>query len=248
MLMFGPIAYQVALFLRPHLSPLKYRLLLLFPITATMTVIGASSRGAQLGLVYQLYRALLKGKLSLRALMLSAIVIGAAFALLPDEQKERFSSAGKDDTSTQRLLYWKRGIEMIETHPVLGVGFYNFAPYFRDHYPQDMLRGAAQLPHNIFVQVGTDSGLLGLGTFLALLYRNFRCCHEIRRLTASAGRDGTFASSVAKGLVIALWGYIIAGQFVTITYYPFFWVNLAMSVALLNVVRRDLAQADSSKP
>lgn len=239
MLMFAPIAYQAALALRPYLSRTKHFLLLLFPITAAMTVIGASSRGAQLGLGYQLYRCLLKGRLSLRTLLVAAIVAGTAFAFLPEEQKDRFTSAGKDDTSVQRLLYWQRGLDMLEDHPLLGVGFYNFAPYFQDNYPQDVLRGAAQLPHNIFIQVGTDAGLLGLGVFLALLYRNFRCCREIRRICLSGGRDEAFASRIALGLIIALWGFVIAGQFVSVAYYPFFWMNLAMSVALLNVVKRE---------
>jgi putative inorganic carbon (hco3(-)) transporter len=147
-------------------------------------------------------------------------------------------AAGQDNTSKQRLLYWKHGIEMIQDHPILGVGYFNFQPYFAAHYPQDALSGNAQLPHNIFIQVGTDAGLVGLGVFVMLLYRNLRSAREIRLACSSGAGEPAFAGNVAQGLAVALWGFIIAGQFVTVTYYPFFWINLALTVALANIVAR----------
>lgn len=123
---------------------------------------------------------------------------------------------------------------MIQAHPALGVGFYNFAPYYTLHYPDDMLYGAAQLPHNIFIQVGTDTGLIGLTFFVLILYRNFKCAREVQ---ARAGPGDALLASLARGLNIAMWGFIIAGQFVTVTYYPFPWINLAMTVALGNIMR-----------
>jgi putative inorganic carbon (HCO3(-)) transporter len=236
MLMFAPLALQLARFVKSRVTRLKYWVLLSFPLTAAMTVIGASSRGGQLGLVYQFYRSLLKGRLSLRTLIIVATLAGLGWAALPEQQKARFSAAGTDDTSQQRLLYWRHGLEMIEKYPVLGVGFYNFPHYYEIHYPQDMLFGAAQLPHNIFIQVGTDTGVLGLAFFSLILYRNFRCAREIQ---ARAGPGEDFAASMAKGLNIAMWGFVIAGQFVTVTYYPFPWINLALTVALGNIVRRN---------
>lgn len=237
MLMFGPIAYEYAQYLRVRAPGAPYAFMLFLPITAAMTVIGASSRGGQVGLAYQMYRSLLKGRLRFRTLVATAMVVSLAVALIPNEQVQRFQSAGTDTTSQQRLLYWKRGVEMIDAHPTLGVGFYNFAPFFAQHYPEDILLGSAQLPHNIFIQVGTDAGLLGLAAFIALIARNFLCCRQITRIASESKEDLRFAAFIARGLGIALWGFLIAGQFVTIAYYPFFWVNLAMSVALLNIVR-----------
>jgi putative inorganic carbon (hco3(-)) transporter len=238
MLMFAPLAFQLALFAKPRVSKLKFWLLMSAPLTAVMTVIGAASRGSQLAMVYQFYRIQLKGKLTLKRVAVAAAIFAIGFALMPEEQKARFTSAGEDRTSQQRLLYWKRGVEMIGDHPVLGVGYFNFTTYFSTHYPQDMLYEAAQLPHNIFVQVGTDAGLLGLGVFIALLYRNIRCAREIQRRAQANPQLLGFHGNIAKGLQIATWGFIVAGQFVTITYYPFFWMNLALTVALLNITRR----------
>lgn len=238
MLMFAPLALQLALYLKAYISPIKFWVLLAIPVTAVMTVIGAGSRGSQLAMLYQFYRIQLKGKLTFKRIAVAAGILAIGFAVLPDEQKARFTSAGEDRTSQQRLLYWKRGVEMIGDHPVLGVGYFNFTTYFAEHYPQDMLYDRAQLPHNIFVQVGTDAGLLGLGVFIALLYRNISCAREIQRRAKANPQLLGFHGSIAKGLQVAAWGFIVAGQFVTVTYYPFFWINLAMTVALLNITKR----------
>ena len=130
---------------------------------------------------------------------------------------------------------------MVREHPVLGVGYFNFGKYYADHWPEDMHFRVAQLPHNIFVQVGTDTGITGLIVFGMILIRNFRCAREIRDMWAAAGKPDSFHAHIAKGLGIALWGFIIAGQFVTVTYYPFLWINLALTVALRNISVKALA-------
>ena len=238
MLVYGPLAYYLALFLRPYISRLKFYAMLLMPITAVMSVIGASSRGAQVALGYQSYLTLIKGKLSLRNVLIAVAAIWLAVSLLPEEQKARFTASGDDRPSQQRLLYWKHGLEMIREHPVLGVGYFNFAPYYDKHYPEDVLYAEAQLPHNIFIQVGTDAGAMGLICLLALMIRTSTIARQVRKLCAGPSLSNRALVPIAKGLIVAMWGFIIAGQFVTVAYYPFFWVNLAMMVCVGNVARR----------
>ena len=235
MLVYAPLALFLALFFRSYISKWMYRFLLLMPITAVMVVVGASSRGAQVAMAYQFYPTLLKGRLSLRNLILAGLVGYVVYLAIPDAQMARFTAAGDDQTSQQRLLYWKRGIEMIQSHPVLGVGLRNFPSYFERNYPQDMLYAHAQLPHNIFIEVGTDAGYLGLGVFVALIIKTMLLARRINRLASHPAMAGYMFVPLAKGLMAALWGFLIAGQFVTVTYYPFFWVNLAMMVCLANV-------------
>jgi O-antigen ligase len=234
MLMFAPVSYEILLFLKSYVTRGKYMFIALFPITAAMTVIGASSRGGQIGLALEAYLTLLRGKLSVRKVLIIGVVGYAAFLLLPQEQIDRFRSAGDDETSQQRLLYWQRGMQMIHEHPVLGVGYFNFPDYFKSHYPQDLHFRHAELPHNIFIQVGTDAGWLGLAVFAALMWRTIRVSQQIKKLAA---HDKTKPfGQIARGLATAMWGFVIAGQFVSVTYYPFFWINLALMVALKHTV------------
>ena len=239
MLMFLPISYVFFLTVRASLPKVGKFAILSMPITAAMTIIGASSRGSQIGLVFQAYLLFLKGRLSFKSIVITVLLAVTAYSILPPEQKQRFANTGQDNTSVQRKLYWKHGVEMILEHPWLGVGLFNFPPYYEANFPDDLLVSHAELPHNIFVQVGTDVGIVGLLAYLALLYHGFRSAAQIRKKSIESGAPEFFLH-MSKGLNVALWGFIIAGQFVTVTYYPFMWINLAMTVSLLNVLLKDL--------
>jgi putative inorganic carbon (HCO3(-)) transporter len=234
MLMFMPIAYRLAMAIRPWLTRMKFWFMLLLPGTAAMTVVGASSRGSQLGMAVQIYHTFLKGRLSIRTIFLAIVVAITGALLLPEEQWARFREAGSDETSQQRLLYWKHGLTMIQEHPILGVGYFNFPPYFALNHSEDIMFGTAQLPHNIFIQVGTDAGLTGLLLYGALIVAGFRGTRAIRKRLANHRNHWLY--SISHGYDAAFIGFLIAGQFVTIGYYPFMWIQLALIAATRNVV------------
>lgn len=229
MLVFWPLAWAFAHSVRPYVSKLWYRLLLLMPITAIMVILGASSRGAQLALISQLLVMNYKYVFNLKILPTILISLALIWTFLPDEQKQRFETMGEDGTSRQRLLYWQNGLEMIEDHPFLGVGYFNFSPYFERYYPEDVILGRAELPHNIFIQVGTDTGLIGLGVFCGLLIYAFRLGKQFTARGCEAKQR-----LIGRCANLSLMGFLIAGQFVTVTYYPYLWIHLALIVSLKN--------------
>lgn len=229
MLVFWPIAWAFCLSMKGRVSKKFYYLLLLMPITAMMVILGASSRGAQIALILQLVVMNSKAIMRPKVLIALGCLILSIWFLMPEEQKQRFERIGEDQTSQQRILYWENGLEMIEHNPILGVGYFNFAPYYQKYYSEDILFKRAELPHNIFIQVGTDVGLLGLTVFSAMIFlawrmaRNFKapsCVNEEKNMGRCAN--------------ISLLGFVVAGQFVTVAYYPFLWIHLALLVSMTN--------------
>lgn len=215
-------------------------LLLVFTITPVLTVLGASSRGSQIALVVIMLLMFRKNIFKVKALIGIAILVTGMLFLLPDEQKQRFSDMGEDGTSKQRILYLENGWQMIKDHPFTGVGYFNFPEYYDIHYPEDLLRESAELPHNIFIQVGTDTGFVGLGLYLIMIFYSLRLSfRSASRLPA----EHVFRS-IAAGLGYGIVGFVIAGQFVTVGYYPFFWISLAFIVALNNVVRKEMDELE----
>lgn len=250
MLMFAPIAFELALFVKPRVRRLTYWFLMLGAVTGAMSVLGASSRGSQVGLAFQGSWMAIQRKLKVGVLIGIVVLAGLGYALLPAAEKARFAAAGTDRTSVQRLDYWRAATKMIENHPFLGVGYYNFAPVYVAHRSDKLWHGKAQLPHNIFFQVGTDAGLIGLGIFMMLIYRNLKITRDIRRASEKSEGVPEFAPSVGKGLVVTTWGFVVAGQFNTVAYYPFFWINLALTVSLADIIRRTVelrAEAGSDR-
>lgn len=246
MLMFAPVALFFIQGIKQHIKPWLVKFLYLMPITAAFTIMGTNTRGGQLALAVQILALVMMTKHRLKVILAVIVITVAGYQLLPEEQKLRFEYSGKDDTSIQRLLYWEHGWTMIKDHPVLGVGYFNFIPYYEQHHSEDIIgwRAWAELPHNIFIQVGTDTGFTGLTVFGLLIVG---CYIGTRRIIKSAeANNDIFVSSIAKGMNIALIGYVVAGQFVTVAYYPFFWVHLALVTIMATFVRNEMGSVEAS--
>ena len=159
-----------------------------------------------------------------------------AWLVIPPEQLDRFSSMGSDETSVQRLTLWKNGIDMALSNPVLGIGYENWVIYLRRFYGPPYF-----VSHNIFVQAVSELGFVGLFGFIALIVASFLLNRRTRR-TASLLADGAFLANLALGFDGAMIGFLVSGSFVTVLYYPFFWINLAFTSALYRATRTQYRQ------
>lgn len=239
MSVFFPIGYIIATRLKSYVSKKIFYILALMPVTAAMVILGASSRGAQLALAAQLLIMFYKQIFRIKTLIPVVIIFAAAFHFLPEEQKQRFSESGTDKTSQQRLHYWKGGWEMLNEHPLLGVGYYNFPPYFQDHYRHLVLYERAQLPHNIFVQVGAELGYAGLIVYLMLMLNSFFSAKKMRVVPKNCP---DLMTRLPWALNVSIVGFFVAGQFVSVVYYPFLWIHLAIIAVLGNIWPEIVAQ------
>jgi O-antigen ligase len=240
MTMFFPISACFILALRRYWNKAKLTLLTLLSLTAVIGMLASSSRGALLGLVAVLFWFLMKSRHRVRALIATAAVVIAALVVLPTKQKERLASMGTDPTSVSRLVLWKDGIKITNEHPILGIGYANWGQYYRRNYNPGGL-----LPHNIFVQAGAELGYTGLLVFGLLIAYTFVINSRTRKI-ARRLPEGGFLHGMANGLDGALVGYLVTGFFVTVLYYPFFWINLAMTVALHKAARHEFRQVSAT--
>lgn len=219
--------------------PKNVRLLMwALPVMALGTVVATGSRGALLALVVASSFMVVKSQYRIRAIILLTLIGGVVFLVTPPEFKERFNEAGEDRTSQTRLMYWGHGIEILKEYPVLGVGYRNWIPYYSDHWPEDSPFQGVELPHNIFLEIGTELGWAGLVMYAILIVFTFVCNYRSRR--AALIVDDRFLFYMAHGLDAALVAFLVSGQFVSVAYYPFFWINLAFSVSLRASVERVL--------
>ena len=199
----------------------------LMPLTALISIVGTNSRGAQLGVLAVLAWWLAFVVRRFRTLVVVAVVVVAGVALMPEEQLQRFDTAGEDRTSENRLERWEEGIEKMNTYPVLGIGYGNWGVY-----RVQTGVGGPGLSHNIFVEAGSELGYSGLFAFILLIGVTFSLNRKTRRLARSRLVNDRFLHSMAFGLDGALVAFLSTGFFVTVLYYPYFWINLALTVSL----------------
>lgn len=207
----------------------------MMPITAFFSVIGSSSRGGQLGLAIVGLWLLAKSQQRMKSLAFIIVASLLVVNFLPQDQIERFKDMGKDETSLQRMAYWDLGLEMLNDHPLVGVGYYNWAPYASYHYPNGVGPfGIIEVPHNIFLQASAELGYTGLILFLLMIFVSFNMNRKTRILS---GRN-RFLFYYAVGLDAGMIGFLVGGFFVTVLYYPFFWVQISLTTALYMIAVR----------
>jgi O-antigen ligase len=209
-------------------------------LSAVIGTIGSSSRGAMLGLGVVILFILAKSPHKVRGLVVVFFLALLVAFMLPEESLERFQNMGEDETSTSRIEYWKAGLEAMRQHPIFGIGYNNWSAYM-GYYLGD--RG---LSHNIFIQAGTELGYTGLAAFVGMIGATFAVNRRTRKLVAPMQERGRFLRTMAHGIDAALVGFLVSGSFVTVLYYPYFWINLAMTVALHNAAINAMATTGPS--
>lgn len=248
MAMFTPLVFLTVMAVWQRFGRVGKGILLLLPLSGLITAVGTNSRGAILGVGAGLLWALLAFGVRLRNLAAIGVLMLIGLLVMREQVWESFQSMGTDTTSVRRLILIEDGLKMIGDHPLLGIGYFNWLPYYIAYFPAiDDVRylGEHQLPHNILIQVTAELGLLGLSVFLVLVGLSFMVNRRTRKL---AGQEDRFFKLVAHGLDASMIAFLLAGQFVTVLYYPYFWINLTLTEALYESLRRDLAARSQSAP
>lgn len=231
MLVFTSIAIAFVLALRSRWG--KYKKIFSYypPFTGLMTIIGTSSRGAQLGMVAMGVWFLLKSKNGMKALLIIVAVSSILYSVLPEEMLQEFESAGEDNTSTDRLEHWAFGMEVITSHPILGIGYENWLAYCNFKNPNGLgYKDWCRLPHNTYISAGSELGFTGLFLYLVMAVYMFMLNAKTRSNIDSRGDSLLFY--VSHGMDAGLVGYLVASVFFTVLFYPLFWVQLSLTVAL----------------
>ncbi len=89
------------------------------------------------------------------------------YEVLDVEEKITFSGTEAITSKQERLDFWKGSLELIKEKPLFGFGPFSF----RYAYNQNQTRflGNSDHPHNIFLKIGVENGLITLLAFLAFL-------------------------------------------------------------------------------
>lgn len=245
MLIFGSMSAAFVLALKEKWGRYKKWFFYFMPFTAVMVVLGASSRGSQLALLVIGLLLMVRVKAGFKVFVTMIVLMALAYFLLPEEQIQRLSNIGDDKNSLTRFAYWAYGWEVIKDHPLLGVGYDNWLSYAYYAVPDGIVFGRTQLPHNIYIEVAAESGLLGLLGYLLLVIYAFIINASTRKMALQI--EHKLYYFMTYGLSMGLVGYLVAGTFVTVFYYPFFWVQIALIVTLHNITRNKIGVSNDKK-
>ena len=142
-----------------------------------------------------------------------------------------------------RMKLWRRGIGYMIDHPVLGVGAGNFPRAEGTISPlvERTPRGRSLKwgpPHNSYVQVAAELGIVGFLIFGAFFFNVFKA---LRALPAAAGPPvpgdpvPRRRARLAQSLTASLIGFAIGSFFLTLAYADMFYALAGLAVGLRQV-------------
>ena len=261
--MFG--AFQGALFGDPNDLALSFIMLLpflyfwLFGKTNILTklvilastgiflwgIVLTQSRGGLLGLVCMFVTLLLQSKRKgmTTAVLLIVLVTGWQFA--PQHYKDRMTTiktAGKvDNAAISRLDAWRAGAKMMVSRP-FGVGVGNFGEGFvlYRHFDAVDVMGKRRAAHNMFLQVGGETGVPGFVLFILLLLSALRSLLKNSKLTNKIQEDYYIRlNELSRATFTSLIGYMASGMFLSQGYNFILYYLIGFSVVIHELVHRE---------
>jgi len=217
------VAYPICYFLATGVKN-RFLKMVLYSLTFMMiiSIVFSGSRGAFVAFAITLGVILYKQKKLLMGLVILAFLSGPIIYLLSDQYINRIKSIGEfetDESVNIRFDLWTAAASMIADYPVFGVGIGNFPYAYGSTY---RAKGSADLywaPHNVFIQIASEMGLVGFSIYLAFLWAIVSINRKSRAMLSKL-HDKEELLVLAHGIDVALIGYIVAGQFITATYYP----------------------------
>lgn len=176
-----------------------------------------------------------------------AIVVALSIALLPlipDFFWSRFENIGDgtDWTLERRLGYHLIGLDMLEKNPVLGVGPGTFSTRYLDYEYrwEEGRRLEARAPHNMYLQVAAETGLIGLALFMGMIFAALISVSRIYKQTEDAELK-LLAELIQFSFII----YLVAVATLPALVFKYTWTLTALAAAVTLVERRSSESAST---
>lgn len=151
----------------------------------TLAIYLTFSRGGLVGLFVVLFFQVLRSHHRMLHFSIGSIFFVILVALAPASYWERAETIIKfrqDESAMGRVYAWRAGVAMLQDRPLLGVGVGCFVMGWPIYAPSEA--GTKwRAPHNTFIQVMGENGLLGSITFLAFLATAIRGLQTFGRTT-----------------------------------------------------------------
>ena len=183
-----------------------------FIITSFFILLGiifTLERSVWLGLVIAILTFFFVGRRSLTALTIGVIILGLLFSFSPTlRQRARTLSHFRSYAISSRFHQWQAGLEMMLDHPLTGVGLGNYDTIYKQ-YKFFEERKTYPHAHSNIVQIGAETGILGLSIFFWMMVSAFRgIWHKVRTTNTNP-----LVFSLSMGALAAFLGFHFAGLF-----------------------------------
>ena len=211
-------------------------------------VVSSMSRGGFIGLVTVAiacwWRSPRKITTALLVLVTAGILSLTVSTSYWDEMKTIQTADQEGDTGANRLYFWGIGWQMFLDNPVIGVGPANFQ--YNSYFYEDPAKAAegfhiwGKAAHSLYFTLLPEEGVVGAILFITIAVAGWRLRRQIGvSVRALARRERSPVPAelhelyvLSRAVDVSLLAYLVTGAFISVLYYPHFWLIAAFSVVL----------------
>jgi len=223
-----------------------------------LVILITGSRGGFVGLtstfIYCWFRTKQKALTALFVAFLAIFAIIVAPPTYWNEIRSITEEGTSSGTGEERVYTWRIGWEMFLDNPLIGVGQGNFPYVFRKYeieagYGEEGYHGrsvAGRAAHSIYFTMLPELGIIGTFLFIMLVISNIKDLNLIKRTTFMRNKKGSSNSGKIYYFALACEGslltFLISGSFISILYYPNFWILMGFIISLKNITIAGLTE------
>jgi putative inorganic carbon (HCO3(-)) transporter len=218
------------------------------------------SRGAFVTLVLILLAMTLLRYIRLHQILISVAVVVILVSLVAPGYLYRLDSlrgveglfsdqaeAEPDYVTRSRVTEMLAALNVFLDHPIIGVGPGQYTPYYSIDYQLDPDIALRYIPktrraHTLYFELGAETGIIGLGTFLVILllimYRLWRARRRWTQIRADR-------ANIAMALLLSLCGYLGTAAFLHLSYQRYYWLLVALATAAIQIFEAEYAQEET---
>jgi O-antigen ligase len=162
------IPFTVFFILKTRLRPFNWLVAIVASLAMVILVWQSQSRGALLG-IFAIIGAYTLIKIKSKKLRILVIAIGLVGTLGAFKMMNR-GEADIEGSTTNRILYWKAGLNMAVRNPVFGVGFWGFPRNLPAYAPEGNVGSEKEhmTAHSSWVLILAEGGFTALVLFIGL--------------------------------------------------------------------------------
>lgn len=216
---------------RDEKGPFLKAVLVAMSVACVAGVLFTRSRGGlvALGLMGLIW--LWKARRNAWAMILAPLGLALVLVVSPPELWNRvrnLATGAQDASAMGRRVAWTKGLNMIEAHPVFGVGPGNFnTPEVWNSVPPHDTGVAPIVAHNTYIQIAAESGLIAFGVFFLTLLVTL-----VSLVRTKVERDDPWRARYADAIFLSLIGFMAGSFFLTRTHFDLTYHLIGFSVAL----------------
>lgn len=218
----------------------------------TAGVVFSYSRGAVLALAVVGVLIVIIARIPLRRVLPVAALIGALIvAMNPSGLMRRLStireflpgeteSIDPDSSFGERALLMRTAWLIFLDHPLTGVGVGNYTAYFDEYvdrtgsaFRQYEGVGDRRYPHNLYLEVAAETGVLGVAALAAMLLACFVSLARARSMLRAL--DDDVLLGLTRGLEAGLVGYLVTAVFLHGQFPRHLWLLFGFALAVERV-------------